>query len=71
MIVEVSREGVTVDLLVWQALHSTDATIVVQVLELNPGLADLGLFVPPGTRVLLPEPAAPVLPVRPSIRLWG
>ena len=49
-----AQQGDTVDLLCWRYLGSTTG-LVEQTLELNPGLAQLGLVLPHGTAVDLPE----------------
>ncbi|KTF40701.1 MULTISPECIES: tail protein X [Xanthomonas translucens group] len=49
-----AQQGDTVDLLCWRYLGSTTG-LVEQALELNPGLAQLGLVLPHGTAVDLPE----------------
>lgn len=49
-----AQQGDTVDLLCWRHLGST-AGLVEKTLELNPGLAQLGLVLPHGTAVDLPE----------------
>ncbi|HVJ36270.1 MAG TPA: tail protein X [Stenotrophomonas sp.] len=49
-----AQQGDTVDLLCWRHLGSTTG-LVEKTLELNPGLAQLGLVLPHGTAVDLPE----------------
>lgn len=68
--VTVVEDGVTVDLLVWRELGRT-AGAVEQVLDANPGLADLGLVLPLLTAVVLPDGVeAPAVVVVPFTRLW-
>lgn len=57
----------TLDLLMWRHLGSTAG--IAQVLALNPGIGSLGVFLPMGKSVALPDriPAAPVLNM---INLW-
>ncbi|MDQ8035390.1 MAG: tail protein X [Bordetella sp.] len=50
----IAQQGDTVDVLCWRHLGST-AGLVERTLELNPGLAQLGLILPHGTAVDLPE----------------
>lgn len=58
------------DALCWRVLGQTE-TVVEQTLELNPGLADLGPFLPEGQVVNLPAAAtAPAVPERALIQLW-
>lgn len=62
-------EGETVDALVFRVLGK-GAEAVERVLEANPNLADLGLFLPLGQPVKLPAIAsAPA--ARPLIQLWS
>ncbi|GAB5098702.1 tail protein X [Caballeronia sp. HLA56] len=49
-----SQQGDTVDLLCWRVYGRTDGTAEA-VFEANPGLADLGLVLPLGTSVEMPE----------------
>ena len=59
-----ARQGDTVDLICWRTYGRT-AGITEQVLEANPGLADLGPELPIGTLVTLPaQPATPNQPAR-------
>lgn len=62
-------QGDTVDAIVWRVFGRT-AGLVEQVLELNPGLAALGVIVPEGTEILLPEPAAAQEPTSQRVQLW-
>lgn len=47
-------QGETVDEVCWRVLGYT-RTVVEQVLDLNPGLAELGPRLPAGTVIILPE----------------
>lgn len=49
-----AQQGDTLDALCWRHYGRT-AGVVEQVLDANPGLADLGPVIPHGTQVLLPE----------------
>jgi len=64
----ISRQGDTLDALIWRdaGLKATD---IARVLELNPGLADLGPVLPIGTRVRLPDITSQPL-TRPLVQLW-
>ncbi|WP_340610786.1 tail protein X [Xenorhabdus bharatensis] len=57
----------TVDALCWRHYGRTQG-VTEQVLEANPGLADLGAILPHGTEVTLPD-IAPA-PVTPTLQLW-
>ncbi|KIC09819.1 P2-like protein prophage tail protein X-like protein [Leisingera sp. ANG-M1] len=54
-----SKEGDTVDEIVWRHYGSHVAGALETVLEANPGLADHGPFLPLGTLVQLPEIEVP------------
>lgn len=63
-------QGETVDALVWRVLGAGSGTVE-QVLDLNPGLADLGATLPEGHAVILPAiDAAKAVPDREIIQLW-
>ena len=63
-----SVQGDTVDLICWRYYGRT-AGITEQVLEANPGLADIGAELPIGTLVTLPaQPATPTQATR--LQLW-
>lgn len=49
-----SQQGDTVDVLCWQVYGRTRGTVEA-VLEANPGLADLGVVLPLGTVIAMPE----------------
>lgn len=59
-------QGDTVDALCWRHLGRTDG-VVAETLRINPGLADLGPFLPVGQLVKLPtlQPST-----RPMVQLW-
>lgn len=61
-------EGETVDQLVWRTV-GRGAPVVERVLEANPGLAEAGLFLRRGQRVLIPANAIRAAPV-PMTQLW-
>lgn len=65
---ELSQAGETVDQLVWRVL-GRGASAVEAVLEDNPGLADLGLFLPRGVAVRIPVASAGPA-VTPLVQLW-
>lgn len=58
----------TVDALCWRHLRATRG-VVEQTLQLNPGLADHGPFLPHGLLVTLPDPTPQPATV-PSVKLW-
>jgi phage tail protein X len=71
MRVQVLREGMTVDLVVWRAFGRQDAGIVEATLALNPGIADAGAILTVGSHVELPEPQAEQPALRETVALWG
>lgn len=71
MRVQVTRENMTLELVVWAALGSQDDGVVEQAFALNPGLAALGVFIPVGTFVELPEPQAAKPALRETVQLWS
>jgi phage tail protein X len=64
----IAQQGDTVDAICWRHYGRT-AGVVEQVLDANPGLADLGPTLPHGTRVNLPD-AAPQAEQRQMVNLW-
>lgn len=64
-----AQAGETVDEICWRALGRT-AGVTEQVLDLNPGLADLGPGLPGGTAVTLPEVTALAQEKRDIVKLW-
>ncbi len=65
--VAVSLQGDTVDALCWRHLGRTHG-VVEATLQLNPGLADLGLVLPTGTSVKLARPASSK--TKTTVQLW-
>ncbi|MCD9124026.1 tail protein X [Cupriavidus sp. UGS-1] len=63
-----ARQGDTVDLLVFRHFGRTRG-LVETVLEMNPGLADLGPILPIGTEVELPSAPADQ-PTKPLLQLF-
>lgn len=53
--VTVRGEGLTVDLILHRRYGIRGRELIAQTYELNAGLADLGAFLPLGTRVILPD----------------
>lgn len=67
----VQSEGLTLSLIVWRLFKRKPDGYVERVLELNPGLADLGAILPVGTRLVLPLDVRTETPKRTVVRLWG
>lgn len=68
----VSKDGDTVDYVVWKHYQQQNARtgprLVEQVIEANPGLAGVGPILPVGTRIKLPVIEVP--DVKETVRLW-
>lgn len=62
-----AHAGEPLDALVWRMLGTA---AVEPVLEANPGLAELGAFLPEGTIVFLPELAAAPAAAPTLVQLW-
>lgn len=71
MRVQVTRDAMTLELVVWAALGRQDDGVVEETFALNPGLAALGAILPVGTFVELPEPQAPKPALRETVQLWS
>ncbi|GHA13234.1 P2-like prophage tail protein X [Devosia pacifica] len=54
--VTITRERMTLDLLLWRRFGGAGRALIAAALTLNPGLAALGPVLPLGTVVTLPEP---------------
>jgi phage tail protein X len=64
-----AQQGDTLDALCWR--HYGTTTVLEQVLEANPGLADLGAVLPHGTEVELPDLTATAQArTAPTVQLW-
>ena len=63
-----ARQGDTLDGLIWREA-SLGAAAITAVLEVNPGLADLGPVLPHDCTVAIPD-AAPATDTVPLIQLW-
>jgi len=59
----------TLDLLCMRHLGAT-SNVVEEALELNPGLADYGPFLPHGRLINLPEPTATTTKTAQTVQLW-
>jgi phage tail protein X len=63
-----AQQGDTIDALCWRQYRRT-AGLVEIVLELNPGLADLGPVLPLGLEIEMPDQPA-TKPTAPLLQLW-
>lgn len=64
-----AMDGETVDEICHRVLGTT-AGVTEQVLDLNPGLAELGPRLPGGTAVILPDAAAAQTATIDIVQLW-
>jgi len=68
--ITVQGEGITVSRLIWRRFHRPMPGLVERVLDMNPGLADLGPYLPLGTKVAIPVPTEGTPDIQPPITLW-
>lgn len=67
----VRGDNLTLSLLVWRRFRRKPQGYVERVLDMNPGLAELGPILPPGTEVVFPIEVAETRPAeRKVVRLW-
>lgn len=64
----IAQQGETVDAICWR-IYGRTVGVTEAVLDANPGLADLGITLPHGTPVQLPE-VAPQAEQRQMVNLW-
>lgn len=67
--IAIAQDGETLDALCWRVLGRT-ADVTEQALELNRDLADLGVQLPGGTEVILPEIREAARVTRETVKLW-
>lgn len=53
--VTVKADGLVLDLLLWRRHGTAGQTLIEETLDRNPGLAALGVTIPPGTTIVLPD----------------
>ena len=68
--VTVEGDLISVSLLVWRRFKRPMPGLVEAILDRNPGLADLGPYLPLGTLVEMPIPTPRPPTILPPIRLW-
>jgi phage tail protein X len=66
----VEGEHLTVSLMVWRRFHRPMPGLVEQIVDMNPGLAELGEFLPLGTTFAMPIPIPRGQKVLEPLRLW-
>jgi phage tail protein X len=68
--ITVKADGLVLDLLLWRRHGIAGQALIEEALDSNPGLAALGVTIPPGTTIVLPAlPAAS--PTAIAIDLFG
>jgi phage tail protein X len=67
---EVRGDRMTVDLLLWQRYRRDTKDLLERVLDMNPGLADYGAFIPDGVKVYVPIDKPKSQPVLKLVKLW-
>lgn len=65
----IAKQGETVDQIAARC-YGGDTGMVAAILDANPGLAGLGLRLPHGTAVTLPERVTTTTTASPTISLW-
>ncbi len=63
-------DGLPIDLIVWRRYHRKTPGLVEAILDLNPGLADLGPLLPRGTVINIPIDKPNTPRQVQLIRLW-
>jgi len=68
--ITVAGDFISVSLIVWRRFKRPMPGLVEQVFDMNPGLADLGHFLPVGTVFNLPIPTPREPTILEPIKLW-
>jgi len=68
--ITIAADFVSVSLIVWRRFKRPMPGLVEQVFDMNPGLADLGHFLPVGTAFNLPIPTPRAPTLLDPIKLW-
>lgn len=64
-----SKQGDTLDEIVWRQYGAASSATLVQIMDANPGLADLGPIIPAGVIITLPD-APETSEIKPGVSLW-
>ncbi len=68
---KIETTGIKVSLMIWRRFKKPMIGMAERIFALNPGLADLGPFLPLGTVVVIPiDPPAERVTSRPVVQLW-
>lgn len=65
-----ARQNESLDAICWRVLGTTDGGVLEQALTLNRGLAELGVFLPEGTVVILPDIPDNATSIVETVNLW-
>ncbi|MCZ8098835.1 MAG: tail protein X [Burkholderiales bacterium] len=69
---EVRAEGLTLSALIWARFKRPKIGLLERVLEMNVGLAEMGVIIPVGTKIIIPIDPPPTrsATVVDAIQLW-
>lgn len=65
-----TKEGDTADLIAWKIYGRQDGRVVEELIDANPGLADLGPELPAGMTVLVPDVDETTAAASNAVKLW-
>ena len=68
--VTVEGEFITVSLIVWRRFRRPMPGLVEQIYHMNPGLSELGAFLPIGTTLDMPVPTPREPAILDPVKLW-
>jgi phage tail protein X len=63
-------DGLPLDLIIWRRYRRKTPGLVEATYGFNPGLAQLGMFLPRGTQIKIPVVAPATVTQLPVVRLW-
>jgi phage tail protein X len=66
----ITKDGDTADYVAWKFYGRQDGRVVEQLLEANPGLADIGPELPAGLVLILPEVEETQAADGEAVKLW-
>lgn len=66
----VTKEDDTADFIAWKHYGRQDGRIVEQLLDANPGLADIGPLLPAGMTITLPDLEVEAADTTEAVKLW-
>ena len=68
--ITVQGEFITVSLIIWRRFKRPMPGLVEQILDINPGLGELGAFLPVGTSFDMPVPTPREPAILDPVKLW-